>query len=63
MAERDHPLLAVEFPAVLALKHGIVEHPRRAHEIDAVIGEIPAAEFVVPLEHQDLYAPPTLLDL
>ncbi len=62
MTERDHPLLAMEFPAVLALEHGVVEHPRGAHEIDAVIGEILAAEFVVPLEHQDLYAP-TLLDL
>jgi hypothetical protein len=57
MADGQHALLAVHLAGVFALKHGIVEHPRGAHEIDAVFGEIPAAEFVVPLEHESPLAP------
>jgi len=57
MAEREHALLAIHLAAVFPLENRVVEHAGRAHEIDAVFGEIPPAKLVVPLEHQALYAP------
>jgi hypothetical protein len=52
MAEREHTLLAIHLAVVFALEDRVVEHARCAYEIDAVIGEIPAAKLVVPLEHK-----------
>jgi hypothetical protein len=65
MAERDDALLAMHAAGVFALEHGIVEDTGRAHEIDAMLAEIPAAEIVVPLEHDSPLhpAPPTDWDL
>lgn len=57
MAERDHALLAMKLAVVFPLEDRVVEHAGRAHEIDAVIGEIPATQLVVPLEHYGLKPP------
>jgi hypothetical protein len=57
MAERDDALLAIHAAGVFPLEHGIVEDAGRAHEIDAVLAQIPAAEFVVPLEHDSPLRP------
>jgi hypothetical protein len=57
MAQGHHALLAIHLAIVFAFEHRVVEHACSAHEIDAVIGEIPPALLVVPLEHLDLYAP------
>ena len=64
MAERDDALFAMHAAGVFALEHGIVEDTSRAHEIDAMLAQIPAAEFVVPLEHDSpLHTPLPSRDL
>jgi hypothetical protein len=51
VADGDIALLAVEFARVLTLEDGIVEHARRADEVDAMVGQVPPAMLVLPLEH------------
>jgi hypothetical protein len=58
MAERDEALFAIVLAVVFALEDRVVEHARSTHEIDAVFGEILAAELVVPLEHKGPLQPP-----
>lgn len=56
MPQRHIAALAVHLPHVLALQHGIVEHPRRTHEIDAVAEDVFFATGFVPLEHYASHA-------
>jgi hypothetical protein len=60
VADADVAFLAVELAHVLALEHRIVEHARSPDEVDAMVGQVPGAVLVLPLEHLDLYttAPP-----
>jgi hypothetical protein len=56
MADGDVALLTREFSGVLAFEDGVIEHARSPDEVDAMVGQVPGAVLVLPLEHNDLYA-------
>jgi hypothetical protein len=56
MPQRDQAGLAMEAAAVFALKDRVVEHQRRADEVDAVSRHVLLAARFFPLEHQQSYA-------
>lgn len=51
MAQRIEAPLAVELAGVFALENRIIEHLRRADEIDAVLSDILLAARFLPLKH------------
>ena len=59
MADGDITLFAGKPSDILPFQDRIIEHTRRPDEIDAMVGEIPSAMIVLPLEHKVLYAGPT----